>query len=138
MIVIRYLCKLNCASWLPHLRISGSELGWTLVFDLGLSVGMVLVAPVGSLLEYPINKLLGLENFNSFGTWEVYLVGFSLLPLAILVIGTVGGYLVGLSLVLPLGSPLESPNPGTDLPGTLLGVPLGLRFESETVSCMCY
>ena len=106
MIVIRYRCKLNCASWLPHLRISGSELGWTLVFDLGLSVGMVLVAPVGSLLGYPINKLLGLENFNSFGTWEVYLVGFSFGQLYGLMILSEELYLFGLSLGILIVSPL--------------------------------
>ena len=40
-------------------------------------------------------------------------------------IGTWEGYLVGLSLVIQLGSPLDSPNPGSDLPGMLLGAPPG-------------
>ena len=45
-----------------------------------------------------------------------------------LMIGTGGLYLVGLSLVLTLGSPLEYPNTGADIPGMLLGAPLGLWF----------
>ena len=48
--IIRYICRLNCASFLPRLRKSGSELGWDLDFKLGFSVGMVL----GSRVEYPL------------------------------------------------------------------------------------
>ena len=48
-----------------------------------------------------------------------------------LIIGTVEVYLVGLPLVLPLGYPLEYPNHVSMMPGTLLGVPLGLWFISE-------
>ena len=50
--------------------------------------------------------LLGLVLFNSFGTREGYLVGFSLGTLVGLMIVTREVYLVGLSLVLPLGYPL--------------------------------
>ena len=42
------------------LRASRSELGWVLGFELGLSVGMVLVAHVVSPLGYSINMFLGL------------------------------------------------------------------------------
>ena len=52
-------------------------------------------------------------------------------------IGTREGYLVGLSLGISLVSSLESPNPGADLPGTLLGTPLGLWFGSEAVKRLC-
>ena len=52
MKIIRYIFRITCASWLPHLRISGSDIGWYLGSELGLSVGMVLLAPVGSPLGY--------------------------------------------------------------------------------------
>ena len=55
--------------------------------------------------------LLVLELDDSFGTWEGYYIGFSLDTLAGLMIGTGEGSFFGLSLVLPLGSPLEPPNP---------------------------
>ena len=42
------------------LRASRSELGWVMGFELGLSVGMVLVAHVVSPLGYSINMFLGL------------------------------------------------------------------------------
>ena len=45
--------------------------------------------------------------------------------------------LVGLSRVLLLGSPLESPNTGSELPGQLLCAPLGLWFGSEASRCIC-
>ena len=77
---IRYLFRINCVSWIPHLRASGSELGWALGFELGLLVGMVLGAPVGYPLGYSIIMFLGLELGNYFGTWEEYLVGFHLAP----------------------------------------------------------
>ena len=64
---------------------------------------MVLGASIGSPLVYSINMLLGLSLFNSFDTWEGYLVGVLLCPLAGLVIVTGGGSLVGLSLGLSLG-----------------------------------
>ena len=72
MKIIRYLCRLTYASWLPRLITSGSELGWDLGLELGLPVGMVLVAPVGYLLGSSINLLLGLALENYFGTWELY------------------------------------------------------------------
>ena len=50
---------------------------------------------------------------------------------------TVEGSLVVLSLLLPLVYPLESPNHGAELPGILLGAPLGLWFFSEAVRCIC-
>ena len=55
-----------------------------------------------------------------------------------LMIGTGEVSLVGLSLVLPLGYPLESTNTGVDMPGTLMGASLGLWFGSEAVRCWCY
>ena len=57
---------------------SGSDLGWDLVFELGFSVDMMMVVPIGSPLGYSINMLLGLALVNYFGTWEVSLVGVSL------------------------------------------------------------
>ena len=80
-----------------------------------------------------MNVLLGFSYYNSSGTWEGYLVGFSLVPMAVLMIGTDEGSVVGLSLVFPLGSPLDSPNPGADLSGTLLYAPLGLWFFFDVV-----
>ena len=53
-------------------------------------------------------------------------------------IGTVEGYLVSLSLVLPIVFPLEYPNTESDLPGMLLGKPLGLWFGSEAVGYLCF
>ena len=81
--------------------------------------------------------LLGLAIGDYFGTWEVTLVGVSLGTMCGLMIGTVEESIFGLSLVLPLVSPLESPNPGADLPGTLLGAPHGLCFGFEVVRCRC-
>ena len=97
---------------------------------------MVLVVNVGSTLGYSINIFLDLELFNSFGTWKVYLVGFLLRTMDGLMIGTGEGSLVGLSLVLPLVYPLESPNTGSELYDTLLGSPLGLWFGSEVARCL--
>ena len=53
-------------------------------------------------------------------------------------IGTREGYLFGLSLGLTLGTALEPTNPGSDLPVTLLGVPIRLWFGSEVVRCLCF
>ena len=50
------------------------------------------------------------------------MVGVSLGPLTGLVIGTGEGYVVGLSLLLTLGSPLDYPNLG--LTGIILGISL--------------
>ena len=69
---IRFLCRLMCASWLPCLRISGSELDWDLVFELGLPVDMVLGSPDGYTLVYSINMFILLALRNSFGAWEGY------------------------------------------------------------------
>ena len=57
---------------------------------------MILGAPIGYALEYPISMLLGLALENYFGTWEGYLVGVSLGTLSGLMIGTGEGYFVGL------------------------------------------
>ena len=76
---------------------------------------MVLKSPVGYPLGYSINMLILLALVNSFGTWEVYLFGVSLDTLSGLIIGTGEGSLVGLSMGLPLGSPLESQNPGDEI-----------------------
>ena len=57
----------------------------------------------------------------------------SLEPLDGFIIGAGKGCLVGLSLVLPLGSPLDSQNPVSDIPVTLMVAPLGLCFGSDIV-----
>ena len=44
----RYIFRRTCASWLPIVRTSGSELVWVLGFKIGFPVGMMLVARVGS------------------------------------------------------------------------------------------
>ena len=74
---------------------------------------------------------------NSFGTWYGYLVGVSLDKLARLMIVTGEGFLVGLSLGLPLGSPLKSTNIGADLPIKILGAPLRLSFGYSAFRCWC-
>ena len=81
--------------------------------------------------------LLGLALMNFFGIWERYLVGFSLGPLADLMLSTSKGSLVGLSLLITIGYPLESLNTGAYLPETLLGTPLALKFGSEAARCLC-
>ena len=70
--------------------------------------------------------------------WEVSLVGVSLGTLGDLVIGTWEGYFVSLSLILPIGYPLESPNRVYVMPGMLLGALLRLWFVSELVRCWFY
>ena len=54
--------------------------------------------------------LLGLAIGNSFGTLELYLVGFSLGTVFGLMVGTIKGSLVGLYMGLLLGYPLEYKN----------------------------
>ena len=98
---------------------------------------MVLGSPVVCTLLYYINIFLGLALCNSFGIREGYLVGISIGTLVGLMIGNGEVSLVGLSLGLTLGSPLDSPNPGAELPGTLMGVPLGFWFGSEALRCLC-
>ena len=66
------------------------------------------------------------------------MVGFSLVTLYCLMVGTGEGSTVGLSLGLPLGRPLEYPNPGSEIHVTLLGAPLGFWHGSEAVRCLCY
>ena len=85
---IIYLCRLTGASWIPLLRTYGSELGWALGFELGLSDGMVLGAIFQSSIGYSINMFPVLEICHYFGTWEGYLVGFSIGRMAGLMIGT--------------------------------------------------
>ena len=94
---------------------------------------MVLIEPVGHPLGDLVRIFLDLALVNSFNTWEVFLVGVSLGSLGGFMIGNEKGYLVCLSLGLPLVSPVEYRNPGDVLPGTLLGGPLGLWFGSESV-----
>ena len=134
---IIHICRLTCASGIPCLRTSGYNIGRDLGFERIFSVDMVLGTPVGSPLGYSMNMLLRLALWNYFGTLEVSLVGVSIVTLDGLMIGTGEVSLVGLSLEIPLGSPLESPNPGSGLPGTLLGTPLGLWFGYELVMCLC-
>ena len=64
---IRFLCRITYASWILHLRASGSELVWTMTFDMGVYNSMVLGAPSGYPLEDSISMLLGLAFGNSFG-----------------------------------------------------------------------
>ena len=129
---IIYLFRLTCTSWLPCLRTSGSELGWDLGFEILFSVNMVLGVPVVYQLGYSINMLLELEIYNYFGTWEISLVRFTLGTLTVLMIRNGEGHLVGLSLGLPIRSPLDSPNPGLTeiILDMYLENPLGYLLES--------
>ena len=68
------------------MRESGYEICRYLFFELGVSVGMVMGASIGSPLIYSIIMLIGLELGNSFGTWEGYLVVVSF--------GTLVGFMV--------------------------------------------
>ena len=138
MKIIRYLCRLTCASWLTRLRTSRSYLCWTIVFGLGFSVSIVMGAPAGYPLGCFIKIYICLTLWNSFSTCEGYLVVVSIVSLSGLMIRTIEGYLVGLSLQVPLRSPLESQNPGSEMPGTLLVAPIGLWFFSELFRCLCY
>ena len=61
------------------------------------------------------------------------MVGVSLDTLDGFMIGTGEVYFVGLSLVLSLGSPLDSLNPRSDMSGKLMGSPLGFCFGSGVV-----
>ena len=61
------------------------------------------------------------------------MVRASLVILDGLIIDTVEGYLVVLSLGLPLGSPLDSPNTGAQLPVMVMGALLGLWFGSDVL-----
>ena len=129
---IIYLCRLTCDSCLPLLRTSGSEIVWALGFELGSSVDMVLLAPVGSPLGYSINMLLGLALANYFVTWEVSLAGVSLGALDGLIIETGEGCLVVLSLGLSLGPTINSPNTG------LIGIILEMSVWNLLVSLLEY
>ena len=53
-------------------------------------------------------------------------------------IGTGEGYLVELSLGIPLGPPIGYLNPGDVMHGTLLGETPGLWFGYEAVRLRCY
>ena len=134
---IRYIFRPNFASWLPRLITYGCGPGWVLGFGLGLSFGMVLVSPDGYSLGYSINILFGLAYGNYFASRGGYLVGVSLGTLSGLAIVPGEGFLVGLSLVLPLGYLLEYPNHGSDITDTLLVAPLELWFGSEAVRFLC-
>ena len=135
---IRFIFRLINTSWPPHLISYVYEHGWNLVFELVIPVGMVFVAPVGSPLGYSINILIGLELGNSFGTL-VRIFGWSFTwHTSWFGIGTVEVYLLGFSLGLLLGSPLESPNHGSDIPVMLLGTSLGLLFGSEAIRCLFF
>ena len=79
--------------------------------------------------------VLGLELGTFNGTWERSLVGVSPGTLGDLVIGTWEGSLVSLSLIIPIGSPIESSNCVSVMPVMLLGAPLGLWFVSESFWC---
>ena len=81
-------CRIFCASCIPHLRTSRSDIGWALGFDLGFTFGIFMGAPVGYLLKCSMIMLLVFTLGNYFGTWEGCLVGFSLVPLDGLMIGT--------------------------------------------------
>ena len=64
---IRFFCRIICASRIPRLRASGSDIVWYMGFELGLLVGTILVAPAGYPLEDSINMLLGLALGSYFG-----------------------------------------------------------------------
>ena len=98
---------------------------------------MVLIEPVGHPLGDLVRIFLDLALVNSFNTWEVFLVGVSLGSLGRFIIGNEKGYLVCLSLGLPLVSPPEHPNTVFEPPGTLRGEPLRLWFVYESVRCLC-
>ena len=125
---IRYICRLNCYSWMYCLRTSGSELVWDLGFELGSPVDMVLGVYVRSPLRYSINMLFGLEFFNCLCTSEESLVRFLLVPLSGLMIS-----IIEILTGLPLVYSLEYTNPGYYLPGMLLGAPLRFWFLSAVV-----
>ena len=55
MEIVRYLCTLTCASWIPRLRTYGFGIGWYMGFEIVFTVVMVVVAPVESPLVYFIN-----------------------------------------------------------------------------------
>ena len=82
------------------------EIGWDLGFELGSSVCMLLGATFGIPLEGSITMLFVLALVNYFGICEGYLVVFSLVTMGELAIGTGEGSMVGLSLGIPLVSPL--------------------------------
>ena len=86
--IIRLICRFTCASWITHLILYWSEIGWDLVSELGLSVVIVLVTPVGSPLEDSIKMFLGLALGISLGTLEGYLIGVS--------VGTLGAWWLAL------------------------------------------
>ena len=88
------------------MRASECDIGWYWGFELGLSVEIVMRSPVGSPHEYPNSMFLGLALGNSFDIWEGCIIGVSLGTLTFLMMSHVEGSLVGLSLVLPIGSPL--------------------------------
>ena len=94
-----------------------------MVFELGFLVNIFLGVPTGYPLGYSINMLLGLTLNNSLGMWEVCLFGFLLRLLYGFIIGTREVSLVLLPLVIPLGSPFDSPNPV--LTGIILDVSIG-------------
>ena len=79
---------------------------------------------------------LALGNF--FCTWKVSLIGDSFGALIGFIIGNGELSLIILSPVHTLVYPLESPNAGDVLSGTLLTVPLGLWFGYKVVRCQCY
>ena len=137
MKVIRFLCRITCAPWIPFLRVYRSNIIWALVFELVLSIGIVLGVPGGYPLAYSIILLLGFALDTSFGTQEGYLIRFLLGTLSVLMIFTGEGYCFGLSLGIPLGSPPESTNPGDLIPNTMLGALLGLWFGYEAVRYWC-
>ena len=113
--------KLSFASWLSLLKFSGSDIVWT--------VGMFRIVPVGYLLGYTIGMLLLFSLVNAFGTWEIYLVGVTLVTLGSLMIFTGEIFLVVLSLVLSLVYPPEYPNAGAVLCTLFV-------YLSEFILCM--
>ena len=77
-----------------------------------MSVGMVIISPVGYPLENSILALIGLALRNSLITWEGSLVGISPGVLGGFTIGPWEGSLVGWSLGFTLVYPPEYTNPG--------------------------
>ena len=137
---IRYLCRLTFAYLLPRLRTSVYELVWAMGFELNFSVYMETGSPIIYPLEYSINMFIGLALENSFGTWDVSLVGVSLGPIYGLMTVTEEVSLVWLSLGLALGSPFGYPNPGLTVIIPVLSLWNNLESLLEyiwNINCCC-
>ena len=119
------------------LRASRSELGWVMGFELGLSVGVVMVDLLDLHLDIQLTCCLACHLSITLTHRKHIWLDLQVCTLAGLIIGTVERYLVGLSLGISLGYPLEYLNLGYFLSVTLMGAPLWLWFVSEAERCQC-